>query len=310
MSNEPIAFFFTPDGKIILHKIQARGTKFFVKNNKNVKGIYTLNNKYRKTMGKTSCYFYATQETNNIDPVLVDKLNKWKSKNGLTEVKRKDVKHGSKLRTLFKQKEKKQEIIENLKKEESEKANEIKSEVNMVDQQISQRLDQLKQQHNKEINTTNAEKGFMLLAHLKEIGKIDQVEFDKYLDKVEKNTYTFDMLLDDMREKHDVQVSEPLDINVEDFIQDLGAQSAPELAGFCQDIIKAKRGLKDLTPAPVKAFMPAGILLALIIGGMIAAVLGFQYLGSGSGIPSSESIGIKMPWEMFGGQFLAALKFW
>lgn len=301
MSNEPVGIFFTPDGKILFHKIQARGSKFFVKNNKNIKGIYTLNNKYRKTCGKTSIYFYATQETNNIDLVLVDKLNKWKTKNGLTEVKRKDVKHGSKLRTLFKQKEKRAEMIEELKQSESTKADEIKSEVNMVEQEIAKRLEQLKTMHNKNINTTNAEKGFMLLAHLKEIGKIDQVEFDKYLDKVEKNTYTFDMLLDDMRDKHDVQVSEPLDINVEDFIQDLGAQSAPELAGFCQDIIKAKKGLKDLTPAPVKSFMTAGIVLAIMIGAVLLIAVGAPYLTGQSAIPTGGEGGLKMPWDMFGG---------
>lgn len=299
MSNEPVAFFFTPDGKIFVYKIKAKGSKYFVKNNGNVKGIFTLNNKYRKTMGKTSVYFYATQETNNIDLELVDKLNRWKRTNSLTEIKRKDVKHGSKLRTLFKQKDK-ENAIKKLKDEESLKSNLIKDEVNSVETTIKQRLDELRQQHNKDIVTTNAEKGLMLLSHLKEIKMIDDIEYAKYLDKVERNTYTFDMLLDEMREKYDVQVSEPLDITVEDFIQDLGAQSAPELAGFVQDLKQNKKGLKDLTPAPVKSFMPAGILLALIIGGMIAAVLGFQYLGSGSGGAPAD-IGIKMPWDMFGG---------
>jgi hypothetical protein len=296
-----VGFFFTPDGKIFVYKIKARGSKYFVKNNNNVKGIFTLNNKYRKTMGKTSVYFFATQETNAIDLQLIDKLNRWKRKNSLTEIKRKDVKHGAKLRTLLKQKEK--IAIDVLKKEESEKSNAIKGEVDAVEGNINKRLDELRNQHNKEIVTTNAEKGIMLLAHLLEIKMIDDVEYAKYLDKVERNTYTFDMLLDEMREKYDVQVSEPLDITVEDFIQDLGAQSASELAGFVQDLKQNKRGLKDLTPAPVKSFIPAGILLALMIGIPIAIVILAPYLGGGNlmggGAPAEG--GLKMPWDMFGG---------
>ena len=309
MSNEPVGFFFTPDGKMFVYKIKARGSKYFVKNNSNVKGIFTLNNKYRKTMGKTSVYFFVAQETNAIDLQLIDKLNRWKRTNSLTEIKRKDVKHGAKLRTLFKQKDKENAIIK-LKAEESAKSNAVKNEVNVVEESINQQLEKLKSQHNKDIVTTNAEKGLMLLSHLKEINMIDDVEYAKYLDKVERNTYTFDMLLDEMREKYDVQVSEPLDITVEDFIQDLGAQSAPELAGFVQDLKQNKKGLKDLTPAPVKSFMPAGIILAILIGGGILLAIGAPYLTGASTMPTPAEGGLKMPWDMFGAKLLLGLKFW
>lgn len=309
MSNEPIAIFFTPDGKIFAHKIKARGSKYFVKNNNNVKGIFTLNNKYRKTWGKTSVYFYATQETNAIDLQLIDKINRWKKKNSLTEIKRKDVKHGSKLRTLYKQKDK-ANALQKLKDEESVKSDLIKEEVNSVETSINTKLNELRTQHNKDIVTTNAEKGLMLLSHLREIKMIDDVEYAKYLDKVERNTYTFDILLDEMREKYDVQVSEPLDITVEDFIQDLGAQSAPELAGFVQDLKQNKRGLKDLTPAPVKSFISGGIIIAIMIGAVLLIAVGAPYLTGSSTIPTGGEGGLKMPWDMFTGKFLGALKFW
>ena len=309
MSNEPVGLFITPDNNIYAYKIKAKGSRYIVKNNSKIKGIYTINKKYSLKWGKTPIYFFASQQTNNIDPIMIDKINKWKRSNGLTEIKTKDVKHGRRLRLLLKQKSK-TEAIREIRKDETEAATEIKKEVDKVDAEIRQRLETLKAQHNKEINSTNAEKGLMLLAYLKDIKQIDENEFDVYMEKVETNKYTFDMLLDDMREKHNVDVSEPLDLSVDDFIQDLGAQSAPDLAGFCQDVIKGKKGLKDLTPAPVKAFMPAGILLALMIGGAILIVILAPYITGDTVIPSGGEGGLKMPWDMFAGKFLGALKFW
>lgn len=305
MSNEPVGIFLLPDGDQVAHKIKRNeGSKYFVKNTKKVKGIFKINGKYRRRWGKTPIYYFAAQETNTIDPVLIDKLNGWKRQNSLAEIKRKDVKHGSKLRTLLKQKK----GINELKKEEALKAAEIKDIVADVGEGIDRNNEKLGRLHNKNINSTNAEKGIILLEHLKEIGKLDENEFVTYMDKVEKNTYTFDMLMDEMKEKHDVHVSESLDLETEDFIQDLGSQDAPSLAGFCQDIIKGKRGLRDLTPAPVKSFLSGGIIIALMVGGAVVIAVVAPYITGQASLPASGAGGLKMPWDMFGGQFLFGLK--
>jgi hypothetical protein len=300
MSNEPIGLFITPDGNIYPYKIKAKGSRYFVKNNSKIHGLYTINKKHSlKWGGKTPCYIYTAQETNNIDPVMIDRINHWKHKNSLTQIKKKDVKHGRRLRLLVRN-NKKSDAMEIIKQSEKELSTEIKEIVKNVDLQIRDDLEKIKSQHSKNIDPTNAEKGLILLTYLKDLEKINDNEFDHYKEKVETNKYTFDMLLDEMKEKHEVDVSEPLDLNVEDFIQDLGAQSASDLAGFCQDIIKGKKGLKDLTPAPVKAFMSAGLLLALLVGGAVILAVGAPYLTGQSTLPTGGEGGLKMPWEMFG----------
>lgn len=306
MSGEPIGIFISPQGQLTPFKIKTKGSRYFVKNNGKVKGLFTVNNKYRYSWGKTSVYFFAQQETNQIDPVLVEKLNNWKKRNGLTEIKNKDVKHGRKLRTLLKQKDATDQI-NNLKKEETAKSDEIKNLVDEVDKGIKEDIKQLRDLHGKDVNPTNTEKGLILINHLKELGKFDDVEYAKYMDKVEKGTYTFDMLLDEMREKYDVQVSEPLDLNVEDFIQDLGAANASDLAGFMQDQIQGRKGLKDLTPVPVKSFMTGGIIIALLVGGAVLLAVGAPYITGESAIPTGGEGGLKMPWDLLGG-FLFSLK--
>src|SRR3989304_4310259 len=99
MSNEPVALIVTSEGYIKPFKIIGRG-RYFIVNTRRFKGIYTINNKYRLTWGKTPIYMYAAQETNNIDPIIIDELNKYKKKNKLAQIKRKDIRHGARLRIL------------------------------------------------------------------------------------------------------------------------------------------------------------------------------------------------------------------
>lgn len=303
MSGEPIAIFLTSTGKIFAYKIKSKG-RYFVKNNSYVRGIYTINNKYRYSWGKTSVYFFAAQETNQIDPILINDLNNYLTKNQLTELRRKDVKHGSHLRLLLKQKKTIGDSITQIKEQEEKNDAELKDIVTEVETGIEARINDLKEKHNKDIDVPDSQKGYVLLEHLKKIDKIDEVEYADLLNKIENNTLTFDTLIDELKEKHIVRVSEPLNENVEDFIQDLGAENASDMASFVQDLAQNKKGLKDLTPAPVKSFMPAGILFAIILGALIGipVIIGQlpamqKALGGSGGAPG----GMKMPWQMFGG---------
>lgn len=302
-SGEPIAIFFTTTGKILCYKIKTKG-RYFVKNNSKVRGIYSLNNKYRYSWGKTSVYFFAAQETNQIDPILINELNNYLRKNQLTELRRKDVKHGSHLRLLLKQKKTIAQSLNQIKSEEEKNDEELKKSIAEVETGINERITELKEKHNKDIDVPDSEKAYVLLEHLRKLDKIDDIEHAELMNKAANNTLTFDMLVDMLKEKHIVRISEPLNENVEDFIQDLGAQNAADLAGFVQDMRTSKKGLKDLTPAPVKSFMPAGILFAIILGALIGipVIIGQlpameKALGSGGG----GAGGMKMPWQLFGG---------
>lgn len=304
MSGEPIALFITSTGKLFFYKIKTKG-RYFVKNNGHVRGIYSINNKYRYTLGKTSVYFFAAQETNQIDPILINELNNYMRKNQLSELRRKDIKHGSHLRTLLKQKKTVGESIEKIKKEAEVQDEELKDNIDEVNAAITTRIKDLREKHQKDLDVSDSEKSYVLLEHLKKIGKIDDIEYTSLMNKAENNTLTFDTLIDELKEKHIVRVSEPLNENVEDFVQDLGAQNAADLAGFVQDLRTNKKGLKDLTPAPVKSFMSAGILFAIILGALIGipVIVGQlpameKALGNSGG-----GGGMKMPWDMFGGGF-------
>lgn len=299
----PVALFFTTTGKIFMYPIKTKG-RYFVKNNSNIKGIYAINHKYRYTWGKTPCYLFAAQETNQIDPIIINELNQYLKKNQLTELRRKDVKHGSHLRLLLKQKKTVGESIRKIKDSEVDNDMKLKQNVDKITDAIETRITDLKEKHQKDLEIPDSQRSYILLEHLRKIGEIDDIELADYTNRAESNMLTFEGLVDELKEKHIVTISEPLNQNVEDFIQDLGAANAQDLAGFVQDLVINKKGLKDLTPVPLKSIWGPGMLLALIIGGMIGVVLLAQNfgsitsaVGSGGGAPG----GIKMPWQMFGG---------
>jgi len=308
MSNEPIALIITSEGYIKPFKIVARG-RYFIVNTRRFKGIYTVNNKYRLTWGKTPIYMYAAQETNPIDPILVDLLNQYKKTNKLAQIKRKDIKHGSRLRILKTQMEA-SEAIPKLVDEGREKEDKLLGTISGVTDAIDKRVEDLKKKHHKDINVDDEQKAYILLKHLKTGNMIDDIEYADFTNKMTSNQLSFEMLVDELREKNIVTVSVPLDENVEDFIQDLGAQNAPDLAGFVQDLRVSKKGLKDMTAMPVKSFMSAVIVFALIIGVPIALIV---IAGNWSAIEKmftgAGGIKLTMPWDIANkGGFLFGLR--
>lgn len=263
-SKEPIALMFTPSGQIFPYKVKAKD-RYFVINEKKIKGIFTLNNKYRFSWGRTPVYCYGVPETNPIDPILINELNLYKKKNKLTQITTQDIRHGSRLRVLLKQRNPVQ-AMNALKDEAQTRGAELTEEIEKVTNAIDTRITDLKEKHAKEIDVSGDQKAFVLLEHLKQKEKIDDLQYANLSNKIRSNTISFESLVDDLKDSNIVSVSEPLDENIEDFVQDLGAQNARDLAGFVQDLIQSKRGLKDMTGTPVKSWMPAQYILYVIIG--------------------------------------------
>lgn len=307
MANEPIALFLSATGQIKAFKIKTKG-RYFTVNDKRLKGIYTINNKYSYRWGKTPIYFYAIQETNCIDPIIIDQLNQFKKKNKLTEIRRKDVKQASKFRTLLAQM-KYSDAITELKSRTALKDEQLQKGIELVSSQIDERVKTLREKHNKEVELSDAQKTYVLLEHLRETQQIDEAQYSEFMNKVSGNILDYDNLIEQLKDLNVVTISEPLDENVEDFIQDLGSCNAPDLAGHVQDLRTNKKGLKDMTASPVKAFIPASVLFVIILGVLIGIPIIVSQLpliedfiskGGGGG---GGAGGLTMPWDMFGFMF-------
>lgn len=292
MSNEPIALVFTGE-YIKAYKIVQKG-KYFIINQRATRGIYTVKGN-GWNWGKTKVYFYHVEETNPIDPVLINELNKWIKTNELTTIKQKDIRHGSRLRILDKLNDK-IVSLEKITKDETGKLENLDKEITDGATKIMQAEQEIKNERDINLVIAPIKKSYMLLEHLRESKQINDTEYETLAHKLENHELDFNSLINELRDTHVIRVYEPLDAKVESYINELGVQNARELAGFVQDLRNNKKGLADMTAKPVTSFLSAGVILAAGIVVILAIVLLPQVLG-GSG---SHGINFN-PMTMFGG---------
>lgn len=290
MSNEPVACVFTGE-YMKFYKIAQKGN-YFIINQRNTRGIYTVKGR-GWNCGKTKVYFYYVEETNPIDPVVTSELNKWIKTNELTTIKYKDIQHGARLRILKKIKDV-SNPLEKVKAEESAKLENMEQQITEGVTKINAIEKQVKEERDIDISIAPIKKSYLLLEHLLETKQIDKVEHEKLAVKLENHELDFNTLINELREAHVIRVYQPLDSNVESYINDLGAQNARELAGFVQDLRNNKKGLADMTAKPVTAFLSAGVILAGGIVAILAIVLLPQVVGGSHGVNFN-------PMTMFGG---------
>lgn len=276
-SKSPIALAISA-GYIKPHKITARGN-YFVINDKKVRGIYAITNKYKYTWSNTPCYWYCIQESNPIDPVMVDKINKFMEVNSLVTLQLGDVKHGVRLRQLTLQHDKLSALI-HLQEEEKLIKQKLEDGLKVGEENIDQAINNLQEQYDKKANLSTKRKAVILLESLLENGNIDQLEFATYQQMVDKDEIVFETLVTALRESHTVRIIEPLDEPTERFIYDLSKQNADEWAGHTQDLRNTKRGLGEMVSHQTKPMLSyyAAIPPVPMVLGMFVPEIELHYL--------------------------------
>jgi hypothetical protein len=298
LSNEPIALIISGE-YIKPYKIISKGN-YFIVNERRTRGIYTIKGR-GLNWGKTKVYFYHVEETNPIDPILTHELNHYIHTNELTKIKVKDVKHGSRLRVLGKLKDE-TNYIDRIKNDEANKLENLDTQITSASAKINKTETDIKENYNSDVSISPVKKSYMLLEHLRESKQIDEVEFESMTQKLENHELDFNTLINELREAHVIRVYEPLDVNVESYINDLGSQNARELAGFVQDLRNNKKGLADMTSKPVTSFISAGVILAAGIVALLAIVMLPQVLPGITGGGGNKTAGFNLnPFTMFGG---------
>lgn len=119
-----------------------------------------------------------------------------------------------------------------------------------------------------------------VLSNLKEKNLINEEQFSK-LNVVIQKPMTQQMLVERLVEIGALQSNEPMDESFKDFKDDLGSLNAGGLVLLVNALRTNKKGLKEMTPIPAKAFpIPANILFMIIIGMALFIVIVFPNLTS------------------------------
>lgn len=119
-----------------------------------------------------------------------------------------------------------------------------------------------------------------VLNNLKNKEIITQEQYNKLLVPLKK-PMTQEILVEKLVQMGVINPSEPLDESFKDFKDDLGSLNAGGLVLLVNALRIDKKGLKEMTPIPAKAFpIPANILFMVIIGLALFIVIVFPNLAS------------------------------
>jgi hypothetical protein len=255
-SKDPIALMVYPSRKIKAFKLRPlSGKYFYIREGKAYKGIFELDPTKAYHFGKTPCYVFDSRNCLPMDAILVNELNNFSKTNNLTKIKRKDVDHAGRLREIAS----KVDLLDTAKRILNEQLLKRKETINKVVEEIGQPQD-VEQEELGTILTnylvsndliTIEEKGE--LEHSLSIGKID-----------------YNQLIGILKDRDTVRITAPIDLNTQTFLEDFGGYNPEQLANFTEYLTHIDKGLKSLTSVPVKSWMPASIIMALLIGGSIA----------------------------------------
>jgi hypothetical protein len=217
----------------------------------------------------TPIYWYSVEESNVIDPVAIDRVNKFMKENGLVTLSIKDVKQGIRLRLLQNRYDQKV-ALEKLLKEEEESDEEMNYAVEEITKGLEEGKKALEREKEQVVPISDYRNAISLLSELKERKLFDEKEYTIYLQKVDKGELTYQTLIDELKLYHQVSIIKPLDIETEKFIYDLGKQHAVKWAGISKDLRDTKRGLKEMLSSPIKSYLSWYLMIfGSVFGGML-----------------------------------------
>ena len=113
--------------------------------------------------------------------------------------------------------------------------------------------------------------------------RITQEQYDNLYTKIYQGL-DFDGFVEELEQLNLIKINRPLDLDVNGFIKELGAQNAQNWAGFVQILRSNKKENKDLTKVPQKAwFNPMFLLVGGILVMIVIVLMMSHQGGSGSG---------------------------
>lgn len=255
-SKDPIAFIVYPSRKMKAFKLKPlSGKYFYIREGKAYKGIFELDPTKAYHFGKTPCYVFDSRNCLPMDAILVNELNNFSKTNNLTKIKRKDVDHAGRLREILGR----VELIDNamrILKEQLTKRNET---INKVVEEIGQPQD-IEQEELGTILTN-----YLVSNDLITVEEKGELEHNLTIGKIDYN-----QLIGYLKDRDTIRVNGPIDLNTQTFLEDFGGYNPEQLANFTEYLTNIDKGLKSLTSVPVKSWMPASIIMALLVGGSIA----------------------------------------
>ena len=126
--------------------------------------------------------------------------------------------------------------------------------------------------------------GFILTNYLIQNDLITHDEKGRLDNDLSMGKMDYNQLIAYLKKRELVEVNTPIELNTQMFLNDFGGYNPEQLASFVDRLRRDEKGLRSMTSVPVKSWMPAGLVMALLIGGAVAFMIVLQSSGQIEGL--------------------------
>ena len=294
-SKEPVAIIQFPSRKQKEFKLRVLGGKYFyIRDGKKFEGIFELDPTKAYYSGNTPIYYFDSRNCKPFDWVVGQELVKFAKRNKMTKITHKDKVHSQMLQDI---KRTTPDVLSSLSLLK-DKIFQRKKEINDTLTEFNQKLAE------SPTRPSEVEMGYVLTNYLLQKGLITPEEKGIMDAQVSRGEMTLAGLVATLRDKEIISISEPFTREEELYLDSYGGYNPTQLTAFVRSLLQLDKGLRTMTSVPLKAWMPAGIIMALLIGGSIAVMILFNNSATitsgmgdiiGMGIPPAEPVAEILP---------------
>ena len=270
-SKEPVAMVMYPSRVVKAYKLRVlSGKYFYVREAKKFEGIFELDPRRAFFMGKTPIYFFDSRNCMPIDPIIVDELAIFAKSNQLTRITTTDKTHSTMLLDIMKTVKNLSDGLTVLIERVTNRNKETNDVLNTFTHSLAQAEGPL---------PSDEELGSRLTNHLVEKGLLNADEKGMIDAQVARGEMTINMLVAMLRDKEILKITQPMRQENLLILEEFGGYNPEQLAGFVDRLRRTDKGVRTMTSVPIKNWMPASIIMAILIGGSIADMILFQNVG-------------------------------
>ena len=258
-SKKAVAIIHTPEG-IKIHLVKIIYTKFFLIKNH---GIFEIDQTKGIRYGKTTLYFYDSRSAKPMDFNVMKELDDFAYNNKLNRIRRKDVRHGDKLRHIIDTGVKLKEGVILLKEYVEKKQKRIN---NTIDEVVSMSGKGVE-------NIDETEQGFIIVESLIRAKLIPKEEAEVLQDDLRHGKVSLVDMIERLRESEKVDIHTPISMNAQRFLNDYHTYSPSEVDVFIDRAESLGGKMRKLGSPEIKNTIKAGMIFAIIVGGALAVLI-------------------------------------
>ncbi len=237
-------------------------------------GIFIIDPLKALRWGKQSFWIYDVRSAKPLDMRAMKLVEEFSNNNGLVKIEKKHIRQGERLRQIFKKhKDKPEDAIAELTKEEEERTEKVHNEIETINQRLLHENDERQKKNEPQISIAPDDYSSYIIERLINMGLITRGEASKVKFDLMAGEITIDDFIKKLEELHLVEINSPLPINAQLFIEGYRTFIPTKVMAYIKGAKNLGKDIKDLGQPTIKNLVPVKWIVLAVIGVAIMALV-------------------------------------